>query len=204
MDQHYRGRAQVTREQGSPPFKPRPWRGVLLDRDGVLCRAPTHHPPYVTCWDQFVWLPGAVEAVRALVRENYAVAIVTNQSAVGRGLMSGPDLAEIHRRMAVDLGDQAAGVRTFACTHHPDDLCECRKPMPGLLTRAMAELHVKPGETVMVGDHATDLEAGRRAGCGSAFLTCGRGDRPSSPPARFVGSFASLSDFVSKAIGIPV
>ena len=137
---------------------------VFLDRDGTINRKPPEGE-YVTSPEGFVFVPGAVEALRLLSGAGARIVVVTNQRGIALGRMTEDDLAAIHRRMLLDL--EAAGARVHAVYHCPHDIgtCACRKPATGLFERAAAE---HPGLTwdrsVMIGDSASDLQAASRLG----------------------------------------
>jgi D-glycero-D-manno-heptose 1,7-bisphosphate phosphatase len=138
-------------------------RAVLLDRDGVITR---RRDDYVKSWDEVEVLPGAAEAVARLCEAGYRVGVVTNQSAIGRGLMSMDTLDAIHRSLDAVVGAAGGAIDVFVvCPHRPDDGCECRKPRPGLLLRAGLRLGVDLAATPMVGDQPSDLAAALAAGC---------------------------------------
>ena len=147
---------------------------IFLDRDGVLIE---NRHDYVREWSDVYVFP---EAIRALTRpaiKNYKVVIVTNQSAVGRGLISLDTANEINNRL-VNLihsnGGQIDGV--FICPHTPDDDCACRKPKPGLLLQASKELSLNLHRSWMIGDAWSDVQAGQAAGVQqSILLKTGRG-----------------------------
>jgi D-glycero-D-manno-heptose 1,7-bisphosphate phosphatase len=146
---------------------------VFLDRDGVINR---NRPDYVRRWEQFEFLPGALEALRDLAREDLPVLVVSNQSAVGRRLMSPQDLEEINARMLGAVA--AAGGRidgAYYCPHAPEEGCLCRKPAPGLLVRAMRRFEVDPGRSCLVGDGVVDMLAARELGIPSILVLTGRG-----------------------------
>ena len=103
---------------------------VLLDRDGVINRRIIGG--YVTCWEEFIFLPRALEGLRLLTEKNYQVAVVSNQAGVGKGLMTAADLQEITHKFIQDV--EAHGGRicsVYYCTHRVEDNCSCRKPKPG-------------------------------------------------------------------------
>ena len=138
-------------------------RGILLDRDGVINRELSN---YVVCWDQFEFLPGAFLALGHLARLNWPVVVVTNQSAIGRGLVTPHTLSHIHQRMMAAVA--AVGGRidaVFVCPHHPDDGCACRKPRPGLLWQAAQVFNLRLPDCYLVGDALGDFLAARAAGC---------------------------------------
>ena len=141
---------------------------VFLDRDGVINR---DSPDYITSWAQFEFLPGSLEAIGRLSRAGFAVMVITNQSAVGRGMMDRATLAEIHHnlRKAVDAhGGRIAAI--FTCPHHPDEGCDCRKPKPGLILQAQRQFQLDLRAATMIGDSARDIQCALRAGCGRTVL----------------------------------
>lgn len=165
-------------------------RSVLLDRDGVLN---TNRDGGVTAVSEWEWLPRALDGCRALAGFGYQLAIVTNQSVIGRRRLSEAGLREIHEHMLAGLA--AHGVPEpllFWCPHLPDDGCPCRKPQPGLLRAAMTGTNTSPERAVMIGDHVTDMMAAQAASCWSIHVQTGRGATPALPPERFLGSVADL------------
>ncbi len=146
-------------------------RAVFLDRDGVINR---ERSDYVKHWGEFEFLPGALEALRRLAGLNWPVLVITNQSAIGRGLATPSAVAEIHERMVAAVA--AAGGRidaVFVCPHHPDEGCDCRKPRPGLLHQAAAAFDLHLASCYFVGDAFTDLAAARAAGCRPILVQSG-------------------------------
>ena len=134
---------------------------LLLDRDGTLIADPGYlrDPIGVTL------IPGAAEAVRRLVAVGFTPAVVSNQSGLARGLITRSEAENVHRRF-VQLFAEASGVTLpcWYCPHGPDDGCECRKPLPGLLHRAASELGLTGEPGVMIGDKPSDVDAGLAAG----------------------------------------
>jgi D-glycero-D-manno-heptose 1,7-bisphosphate phosphatase len=140
-------------------------RAVFLDRDGTLNR-PALPGEYVRAAYEVELLDGAAAAVALLARAGYLCVVVSNQRGVALGQMTGEDLYAVDTR----LRDLVAGAGaeldgTYYCTHGLEDGCDCRKPSPGLITRAARELGIELSASWMVGDSATDVEAGARAGC---------------------------------------
>jgi D-glycero-D-manno-heptose 1,7-bisphosphate phosphatase len=147
---------------------------IFLDRDGVLIE---NRSDYVRDWSQVKIIPEAIHALSLATAKNYKIIIVTNQSAVGRGLVLQTNAEEINRQL-VNLiyhrGGQVDGV--YMCPHKPDDNCVCRKPMPGLLLQAAKELSLDLQRSWMIGDAWSDLQAGQRAGVRhTILLKTGRG-----------------------------
>ena len=146
---------------------------LLLDRDGVINE---NRPDYVTRWEDFRFLPGALEALAALRRLGLRLAVVTNQSAVGRGLIEPGVLDGIHRRMLAACAQRGVVIEAvFVCPHAPGDGCDCRKPRPGLLARAMAALGEPPERCLAIGDGHEDLLAASEAGVPFVLVRTGRG-----------------------------
>lgn len=151
-------------------------RAVFVDRDGVICQNRADH---VKSWQEFVFLPGAVEALVQLSRAGFYVVVVTNQAVINRGIIPARTVHEIHERMA-EAVDRAGGRidQTLYCPHRPDEQCACRKPAPGLILKAAGSLDIDLASSYMVGDAASDMSAGLTAGCGQCYLVLtGRGLR---------------------------
>lgn len=149
-------------------------RAIFFDRDGVLNRLIPGG--YVLAWDDFVWLPGAKEAIRQASAAGWLCAVLTNQSCIGRGLVTAARVREIHERMAAEIG--AAGGRlsgVFVCPHHPEERCECRKPRPGLLLTAASALGLDLASSWLIGDSAADLEAATHVGVSTVLVRTGAG-----------------------------
>ena len=131
---------------------------AFLDRDGTLIED-VHH---LVRPDQVRVLPGVPDAVRRLREAGYQVIVVTNQAGVARGLFTERDVADVHAHLATLIEVDAV----YHCPHHPDftGACDCRKPAPGLLIRAIAERGLDPRGCFVVGDKRSDVEAGRALG----------------------------------------
>lgn len=147
------------RRRPPPPDRPLPFRpvAVLFDRDGTL----VHDVPYNGDPERVRPLPGAAEAVRLVREAGMATAVVSNQSGIGRGLLTHHDVCRVNSRIDELLGPFDVWVY---CPHHPDTGCPCRKPRPGLVTDAARRLGVRPADCVMIGDIAADVLAARAAG----------------------------------------
>jgi histidinol-phosphate phosphatase family protein len=142
---------------GSAASAPSPPAAVLLDRDGTL----VVDIPYNGDPDRVVATPGAREALDRLRAARVPLAVVSNQSGIARGLLTAAQVAAVNRRVDELLGPFGAWA---VCPHGPEDGCACRKPAPGLVNRAAAELAVAPARCVLIGDIGTDVEAARAAG----------------------------------------
>ncbi len=142
---------------------------VFLDRDGVINR---RRPDHVKAWEEFEFLPGVLAALASLRSMNTPVVVVTNQGAVGRGLLSAEALGRIHTRMLQAIRAAGGHVEAiYACLHAPAENCRCRKPAPTLLQRASLELGITLPASIMVGDSRSDVEAARAAGCRPVLIS---------------------------------
>jgi D-glycero-D-manno-heptose 1,7-bisphosphate phosphatase len=150
-------------------------RAIFLDRDGVICR---NWPDHVKSWTEFVFLARAIESLARLAVLEMPIIVATNQAVVNRGLVPAEVVDEIHRRMRASV--EAGGGRidcVYLCPHTPDERCGCRKPQPGLLTQAAADLGIELEGSYMVGDAWTDIQAGLAVGCTPFLVLTGRGLR---------------------------
>ena len=149
-------------------------QAVFLDRDGVinLDRA------YVSRWEDFEFVPGAVDAMRRLKAAGYALVVVTNQSGIARGYYSEAQYQALTAAMKQALADAGAAVdAVYHCPHHPKGQlaelaidCDCRKPAPGMILRAAKDLNLSLADSILVGDKPSDIEAARAAGVGRAYI----------------------------------
>jgi D-glycero-D-manno-heptose 1,7-bisphosphate phosphatase len=151
---------------------------IFLDRDGVIIE---NRPGHVRAWSDVAFLPGALDALADLAASPYAVVVVTNQAAVGRGLLT------LDQAQALNAGVvraiRGAGGRidaAYLCPHRPEEICACRKPRPGLLLRAARELDLCLSDSWIVGDALTDLQAARAAGARGVLVRTGRGSAQSA------------------------
>jgi len=138
-------------------------KAVFLDRDGVINRL--NAGSYITSWDKFVFLEGAKEAIARLSGSGYIVFIITNQSAINRGLLTEAGLEVIHNNMLYEI--EAAGgkiERIYHCPHRPDEKCKCRKPETGLFEWADRDYSVDYNKSWFVGDFESDREVAKKMG----------------------------------------
>lgn len=143
--------------------------GVILDRDGVINeRIPNG---YVLGWNDFRWRPDAIAAMTVLSRAEYPIVVVTNQSCVGRGMLSQSGLVAIMQRMHAEL--DARNIRLagwYCCPHAPDAGCECRKPGNAMLIACGRDLHLDLARSYVIGDSPSDVAAGESVGCTSYLI----------------------------------
>jgi histidinol-phosphate phosphatase family protein len=132
-------------------------RAIFVDRDGVIN---VNRDDYVKTWDEFVFLPGALDGLRALAALPAPVIVITNQSAINRGLTTRANVDDIHARMVLRIrqdGGRVDGV--FLCPHRPDEHCDCRKPKPGLFLQAAEQFNLDLPGSFFIGDNETDALA---------------------------------------------
>ena len=145
-------------------------KALFLDRDGVINESAPKEKKYILSPDDFHLRPAIVPLIRFARAAGYVVVVVTNQRPVSMGILSQAGLDDIHARMRELLAAHDASVdAVYACVHGFDE-CECRKPKAGLLLQAARDLDIDLSESVMVGDHETDMEVGKAAGCKLCLL----------------------------------
>ncbi len=147
-------------------------RAVFLDRDGVLMEDAN----YVGDAERVVLIPGAATALKQLQEAGYRLLVITNQSGVGRGYFTREAVEQIHAHLDAQFAQ--AGVRLdryYVCPHHPEDNCDCRKPKPKFFHDAAREFGLDLTTCFMVGDRASDIQAGRNAGARTVLVLTGAG-----------------------------
>lgn len=148
-------------------------KAVFLDRDGVINRNLNN---YVQSVVSVHIIPRALQAIANLAKSEYAVVIVTNQSAIGRGLMT-KEIAQDINRFILEKIQSANGIvdGIYLCPHHPKAHCACRKPKPGMLMQAAAELNLDLENSWLIGDAITDIQAAIAAKVKPVMVGTGRG-----------------------------
>lgn len=152
-------------------------KAAFLDRDNTLVKDDGYfHDP-----NGIVFMPGAAEALRKLQSAGYLLFVVTNQSGVGRGYFPESDTIAVNEKMADLLAAQGVTLaKTYYCPHAPDANCECRKPKPFLILKAAGEFGIDLAKSFSVGNHITDMEAGRAAGTTTIFIGAEESAKPPS------------------------
>ena len=146
---------------------------LVLDRDGVVNR---DSDSFVKSPDEWIPLPGSIEAIADLSKAGYTVTIASNQSGIARRLFDRGALYAMHRKLRRLVGAHGGRIdRIVVCPHGPDDGCDCRKPRPGLLQRLARHYRVDMGGVPVVGDSLRDLEAARAAGARPILVLTGNG-----------------------------
>jgi D-glycero-D-manno-heptose 1,7-bisphosphate phosphatase len=169
---------------------------VFLDRDGVIVE---NRPDHVKSWSEVKFLDGAFASLTRLAASPFAVVVVSNQGAVGRGLMSLEQAWSVQEQIVREIERNGGRVdASYLCPHHPDAGCECRKPAPGMLRQAARELDLDMSRSWLVGDAASDLEAARAAGVCGVLVRTGRGaDQEVLCPAALNGTCPVVDDLAA-------
>ena len=140
---------------------------VFLDRDGTL----NFDPGYLSKAEHFRFLPSVKPALRLLVARGLDLFVVSNQSGIGRGLITRRDLKRIHSKMTRELKASGVAIKEiFICPHSPVDGCACRKPSPKLILKAVRRHRLNLWNSYIVGDKLTDVETGVRAGLQTVLI----------------------------------
>ena len=173
---------------------------AILDRDGVIN---FDSDAFIKSPDEWLPIPGSLEAIARLHQAGWRVVVASNQSGVGRGLMDEDDLEAIHRRMeqaVTAAGGHFDGI--FYCPHHPDEGCKCRKPLPGLLKAIATHFDISLEHVPVIGDSERDLEAATAAGANPVLVLTGNGEktRAGLPENSSVPVFADLSAAVDSLL----
>ncbi|MBK5109690.1 MAG: HAD-IIIA family hydrolase [Anaerolineales bacterium] len=183
---------------------------LFLDRDGVII---DNRQDYVRSWSDVAIYPQALNALVKIKTSQLKIFIITNQSVVGRGLISQATAREINERLVNEIrssGGRIDGV--FMCPHAPDENCSCRKPEPGLILDAASEHSIELKKSILVGDALSDIIAGQSAGITQNVLVrSGRGLAQSTLPIAsqipefliYETLFDALEDLLPEYFDIP-
>jgi D-glycero-D-manno-heptose 1,7-bisphosphate phosphatase len=178
-----------------------PPKVVILDRDGVINQ---DSDDYIKSVDDWVPIPGSLDAIARLHSAGFLLGIATNQSGVGRGLFTMDTLWDIHRHMLQQIADHGGFVqRIFFCVHTPEDRCDCRKPKPGLLYQAAEYFACGLGNMTYVGDKFSDIQAARAAGAIPVLVRSGKGAKTEQQidPSQLPLVYDDLAAFADALIG---
>ena len=180
---------------------------VILDRDGVINE---DSDQYIRSAEEWLPVPGSIEAIARLSISGYKIVIATNQSGLARGYFTQEELDSMHvklTRLVSVHGGHINGI--YYCPHSPDDNCQCRKPKTGLIERIFTDYPVDPAETWLVGDSLRDLQTGLDSGCKVALVLTGKGYKTQvkliEHPEELSGTksvpvYNNLSSFVEKLL----
>ena len=150
---------------------------IFLDRDGTL----VEECGYLNRLEKLTLFPWTVDALRLIKRAGFATVVITNQAAVGRGIIEEDFVHKVHQEIDRRLEGTGAGIdRYYYCPHFAESKidryrqeCQCRKPAPGMILQACREMDLDPAKSVMVGDRWLDVECGRAAGARSVLVRSG-------------------------------
>lgn len=165
---------------------------VFFDRDGIVNRHPG--PGYVERWEDFHLLPEFVETLRAVRRLGFAAVVVTNQRGIAVGRMTVATVEDMHGRLQSALAAEGLALDDILYCPHDRGVCDCRKPKPGMLLTAARRHGLNLARSWMVGDSATDIQAGQAAGCRTILV--GPATDAATPTVR-VDSMAALSSAIA-------
>ncbi|MBL4740073.1 MAG: HAD-IIIA family hydrolase [Sneathiella sp.] len=174
---------------------------VLLDRDGVINEDRTD---FVKTPDELIFIPGALKAIAALNTHGHLVAIVTNQSCIGRGIITTETLTNIHGKLLQSLAAVGGKIdHIFFAPDAPWEATENRKPGAGMFYSAMAMFRYKPRNTVLIGDTKRDIQAAAKAGCHRILVQTGKGTatqqdgfEPDLLPVSVAKNLAQATDYI--------
>ena len=170
-------------------------RAIFMDRDGVLNRVFLHadgktHPPKTL--EQLEILPGVPEACRSLRRAGFLLIVVSNQPDVARGTQQREVVEAINQTLRLQIALDEVRI----CFHDNEDKCFCRKPKPGLLLDAARAWGINTGQSFMIGDRWTDIEAGLRAGCKTVLVNASYRELARSRPHFQAGSLLEAAGWI--------
>lgn len=172
---------------------------IILDRDGVINEDSDH---YIKSLEEWIPLPGSIEAIARLSKAGFTIAIATNQSGLARGYFTEATLEEMHARLSSLLEAEGGRVDCLKyCPHGPDDGCHCRKPKTGLIEQIEQDLNQSAKDAWMIGDSLRDIQSGQSAGCKTALVRTGKGERTLSKGEGLEGvpvfdNLAAFADFL--------
>jgi D-glycero-D-manno-heptose 1,7-bisphosphate phosphatase len=170
-------------------------KAIFIDRDGVINQLVSrdggkYSPRLVTDFQIFPSVPNAIKQIR---EAGYLVVVVTNQPDISRGLLKPNVLDEMHQLLRAICQVDAI----YVCPHDNSDNCLCRKPLPGMLLQAATDLSIDLNNSWMIGDRATDMQAGNAVGLSNIFIASGQEQRSELIPEKgIVASFITLLEAI--------
>ena len=181
---------------------------IILDRDGVIN---LDSPDYIKSVDEWQAIPGSLEAIARLCREDYTVVVITNQAGIAKGLYSINTLNQIHQKMIDELHHFGGEVSAILfCPHVDEQHCDCRKPKPGLFLELAKRSNCNLKEVYALGDAVRDLQAAAEAGAKPVLVMTGKGGMTAkeidngkfSDSIQNAPRFRDLADFVENLLGV--
>lgn len=169
---------------------------IILDRDGVINY---DSAAYIKSAEEWIPIPGSLEAISRLSHNGYRIVIVSNQSGISRRKLNIDDLNEIHQKMMAHLAKFGGSIEAiFFCPHGPRQGCDCRKPKPGMLFEIASRLHISLKDVYFVGDSQRDIDAAQAAGAKPVLVRTGNGavlDDSGNVPTD-IPVYSDLAEFV--------
>ncbi|MGB2769331.1 MAG: D-glycero-beta-D-manno-heptose 1,7-bisphosphate 7-phosphatase [Candidatus Zixiibacteriota bacterium] len=149
-----------------------PSKVVFLDRDGTIIE----EKDFIRTLEEIEFVPGSIEAIKLLRNLGYKIVVVSNQSGIGRGILTEKRVTDVNTNFLRRLEEQGAPANAlYFCPHHPDDNCDCRKPKTGMIERAVRELELDLKDAVVIGDKLTDIQLGKNIGATTVLVLTGYG-----------------------------
>ncbi|MEW6170961.1 MAG: HAD family hydrolase [Candidatus Omnitrophota bacterium] len=149
---------------------------IFLDRDGVINNYPGDGN-YVTSWENFIFIPGSLEAIRKLSNADYLIFIISNQAGVTKGIYPKKELERITKNMLNEITNEGGKIKeVLYCIHREEEKCLCRKPNIGLIKQALELLNEKVdlNKIFLIGDDIRDVHTAKNSGCKSILVLSGR------------------------------
>jgi D-glycero-D-manno-heptose 1,7-bisphosphate phosphatase len=173
---------------------------VILDRDGVINQDSRE---FVKSVDEWLPLPGSIEAIAALSLAGFTVAVASNQSGLARGLFSQEALDEMHHKLRSLVEARGGRIDHIAiCPHGPNDGCDCRKPRPGLLHQVAARFDLALDGVPVIGDSLRDLQAAVAAGARPILVRSGNGRKAEQELPAELAETEVFDDLAAAAIAL--
>ncbi len=153
-----------------------PSKLIILDRDGVINQ---DSDEYVKSEEEWIPIPGSIEAIADLYKNGYTICVATNQSGLARGFFTEKTLMQMHKKLTTLVEEQGGKIYSIHfCPHGPDDNCDCRKPLPGMFKQIAKQFDLEDLSNVRtVGDSLRDLQAGKELNCDTFLVETGKGER---------------------------
>jgi len=174
---------------------------IILDRDGVINYDSDY---YIKSPEELHFIPGSLDAIAALNRAGYTIAVATNQSGVARGYYDLAMLQRIHEKIHHALSEVGGQIdHIFFCPHHPEEQCDCRKPKLGLFRQIQKKYQTVLDNTFFIGDSVTDIEVALHLPCKPILVLTSKGQKTltSRPEFQAIPHFANLAEAVKYILG---
>lgn len=173
-------------------------KAIFLDRDGTL----NEDSGYTYKTEHFVILPGVIDGLKRLQKNNFKLFIVSNQSGIGRGYYTETDMHKFNSHMLTEFKKEGIRIeKIYFCPHTPEQACNCRKPNPRFIKEAEKECGIDLESSFVIGDHASDVKLAKNTGCKSVFLLTGHGvkhleDARKENPSYVAADFLQAVDYI--------